>query len=229
MGGMNLGIERLSAWPGALALSMEDLARARGDDLDWVRSLLVDERSVLAPWEDPVTLAVNAADRVVRDEDRGRIKLLIVATESAVDFEKPLSSWVHRYLGLGTDCRNVELKHACYGGVAAMQLALSFLAAHPDPEAKALVVAADHSLLAVGERHEYVMGCGAAAALLSRDPAVLAVDWQDSGVYASEVSDVIRPTGQIETGNSETSLFSYLEAVDGAFDAWEAKAGPTAL
>lgn len=226
---MRVGIEKLRAWPSTLALDLGALAEARGVDPTYPReSLMTRERSVMPPWEDPVTMAVNAAAPLIDDVDRGRIELLIVATETGVDLEKPISSWVHRFLELPSSCRNFELKHACYSGTAALMMAASHLSSpFASPDGKALVVATDASLLGIGEPYEYVLGAGAAAALVSRTPRFLALHPRHRGVYASEVTDVIRPTGRVETGNSETSLFSYLEAVDGTFDALEAVTGPT--
>src|SRR3712207_8681799 len=36
-------------------------------------------------------------------------------------------------------------------------------------------------------------------------------------LFRSEVSDLIRPTSRVETGNSETSLLSYIDALEGAY------------
>jgi hydroxymethylglutaryl-CoA synthase len=54
--------------------------------------------------------------------------------------------------------------------------------------------------------------------LLSTDGQVLEYETGRAGVYAHEVSDVIRPNMRHETGNSETSLFAYLQAVEGAYE-----------
>ncbi len=223
---MKLGIEKIRAWPSTGYLQMDDLCAARDHDPADVRdNLFIDQRSVAPPWEDPVTYAINAAMGLLDDDDRERIELVIVGTETAVDFEKPISSWVHRHMGLKRGVRNFEIKHACYSGTAGLMMALNWIAAGLSPNGKALVINTDHSTLGIGDPWEYVLGCGAAALVLSRDPGFLEIEWGKFGVYANEVTDVIRPTGRIETGNSETSLFSYLEAVDGAYDGYEAKVG----
>lgn len=223
---MRLGIEKIRAWPSTGYLEMSDLAAARNFDAASVRdNLFVDQRSVAPPWEDPVTYAINAAMGLLDDDDRAKIELVIVGTETAVDFEKPISSWVHRHMGLKRQCRNFEIKHACYSGTAGLMMALNTIAAGLSPDGKALVINTDHSTLGIGDPWEYVLGCGAAAMVISKNPAFLEIEWGKSGVYANEVTDVIRPTGRIETGNSETSLFSYLEGVDGAYDGYEQKAG----
>ena len=55
---MSIGIEKLRVYPGSLALSMKALCEARGRDLAEIRdTMMVDERSLNVPWEDPVTMA----------------------------------------------------------------------------------------------------------------------------------------------------------------------------
>ena len=98
---MRVGIDDLRLYPSTLALSLADLCAARDKHPEeTIAHLLVKERTVLPPWEDTVTVAVNAAAPLVDDEERDRIELLIVGTETPVDLEKPISSWVHRHLGL---------------------------------------------------------------------------------------------------------------------------------
>jgi 3-hydroxy-3-methylglutaryl CoA synthase len=212
------GIEKIGVYPGSLALAMSQLCAARGHDPADIRdTMMIDERSVNPVWEDPVTMAVNAANPMLTEADREQIELLIVASESGVDQEKPLSTWVHRYLRLTPHCRNFEVKHACYGGTAGLHMALNWVAAGLAGEAKALVVATDQSRMHLGRPWEFVMGAGAAAALVSGTPRVLEVELGKSGYWTNEVSDLTRPTSRVETGNSETSLLSYIDALEGAY------------
>jgi 3-hydroxy-3-methylglutaryl CoA synthase len=219
MSGQRVGIEKISVYPGSLVLPMAALCVARGDDLSHVRDvMLIEERSVNVEWEDPVTMAVNAAKPLLTEEDRAKIGLLVVATESGVDQEKPISAWVHRYLGLPSRVRNIEVKHACYGATASLQLAAGWVASDAAPGETALIINTDQSRMHLGKPWEYVLGAGAAAILISANPKILEIEHGRCGIYAEEVSDLTRPTAHVETGNSETSLLSYLEALDGAID-----------
>ncbi len=216
---MNVGIEKLRAYPGSLSLSMAALCEARGRELGDIRdTMMVDERSLNAPWEDPVTMAVNAALPMLSDRDRESIGLLIVASESGVDQEKPLSTWVQRYLGLSSRVRNIEVKHACYGATAGLQLAASWIASGASPGETALVINTDQSRTHFGKPYEFVMGAAAVAVLVSARPRVLEIELGACGIHTNEVSDLTRPTPHVETGNSETSLLSYLDGLEGAFD-----------
>ncbi len=219
VGRIRVGIEKLRAYPGSLALAMPALCAARGRDVADIRdTMMTDERSLNVPWEDPVTMAVNAARPMLTERDRAEIGLLIVASESGVDQEKPMSTWVQRYLGLSSRVRNIEVKHACYGATAGLQLAASWVASGVAPGETALVINTDQSRAHFGQPWEFVMGAAAVAVLVSARPRVLELDLGACGVYTHEVSDLTRPTAHVETGNSETSLLSYLDALEGAFD-----------
>ncbi len=213
-----VGIDKLRVYPTSLALDMRLLCDARGHDPADIRDvMMIDERAVNPPWEDPVTMAVNAALPMLTDEDRRSIELLIVGSESGVDQEKPMSTWVQRYLDLPSRCRNFELKHACYSGTAGLMMAAGCLASGAtSPKAKALVITTDQSRTHFGKPWEFVMGAGATALLVSRDPRFFELELGKSGVHTNEVSDLTRPTSRVETGNSETSLLSYLDALDAA-------------
>lgn len=215
MSSANWGIEKIGIYPGQYVMPVADLARERGIPLDEVENNLFSiERSVFAPWEDAVTMAVNAADPVLTEEDRRSIGLLIAATETSVDQEKSLSSWIHDALGLPEDCRNFEIKHACMGVTDGIRMALSWLRTSGRGR-KALVVTGDRSLLAFGKPWEPINGGIGAAVLLSSNPAVLHYD-SEPAIYSRSITDVIRPTPWLETGNSEESLYAYLETLDGA-------------
>lgn len=222
-----VGIEKVRVYPTTMALEMGKLCAARKHDPADIRDvMMIDERSVNPPWEDPVTMAVNAANPMLTEEDKKNIELLIVCSESGVDQEKPMSTWVQRYLGLGSRVRNFEAKHACYSGTAAVQVAAGFLTSgSASPKGKALVITSDQSRTHFGKPYEFVMGAGATAILVSREPSFLELELGKSGIYTNEVSDLTRPTSRVETGNSETSLLSYLDALDSALEHYIERVG----
>jgi hydroxymethylglutaryl-CoA synthase len=220
---MRVGIEKIEGYTSRLSLELEDLAVARRMDRSYPQErLMAARRSVLPPFEDAVTLAVNAARRLLQGVDTSSIGLLVVATESGVDFGKPVSTWVHRFCELPARCRNFEVKHACYGGTAALNVAASWVASRQSPGKKALVISADHSRNHVGSRIEFISGGGAIAMLVSDEPAVLALDLGQSGLWSYEIADTFRPSPTAEEGNSQESLYSYLDALEESFAAYEA-------
>jgi hydroxymethylglutaryl-CoA synthase len=213
-----VGIEKIGVYPGSLALDLTELCAARNADPAMIRdTMMVEERSVNPIWEDPVTMAVNAARDLLTEEERQQVELLIVASESGVDQEKSMSTWVHRYLGLTPHCRNFELKGACYAGTAGLQAAASWVASGLAGDAKALIITTDQSRSHFCKPWEYVLGASAVAVLVSNRPGLVELELGKSGYWTYEIQDLTRPTTRVETGNSETSLISYIEALEGAY------------
>lgn len=224
---MNVGIERLAIYAGRYQLDLTDLAAARGIDPAYLANeLLCDRRAVAAPWEDAVTLAVNAARGLLTPADRADIELLIVATESGVDHGKPISTWVHRFCELPARCRNFEVKHACYGCTGALKLAASWIASGVRPGKKALIINTDLSRCGIDNPLEPLGGASAVAMLVSADPQVLAIDLDRAGYWTNEIADNMRPTGRVEIVADMLSVFSYLDALEGAFEHYEEIVGP---
>ncbi|MFY0542280.1 hydroxymethylglutaryl-CoA synthase family protein [Nannocystis pusilla] len=221
-----VGIERITAYPCTLSLDMKLLAEARDHDPRHpLEELWVSERSLNPTWEDPVTMAVNAALQIVRPEDRQDIELVIVGTESSVDFGKPISTYVQRYCGLTANCRNFETKHACYGGTGGLMMAAHWVASGAAPGKKALVVCTDQSRVHLGQPWEYVLGAAATAMLVSAQPDVLEIDLDTCGYWTQEIFDTYRPTSTKEVGHADTSLYGYLDALEGAYDHFVARSG----
>lgn len=222
-----VGIERIAAYPCTLMLDMRELAEAREHDPRHpLEELWVTARSLNPPWEDPVTMAVNAALAVVTPQDREDIELVIVGTESSPDYGKPMSTYVQRWCQIQPNCRNFEAKHACYGGTSGLMMAAHWVASGASPGKKALVVTSDQSRTHLGQPWEYVLGAAATAMIVSAEPDVLEIELDKTGYWTSEIFDTYRPTSRKEVGHADTSLYGYLEALEGAYDHFLRKVGP---
>ena len=218
---MALGLEAIRPYVGRMSLGAAELFAARQLDASRMGNLLMDRKSVNAPIEDPVTNAVNAAKPLIdamSEAERNAIELVIVGTESGLDFGKPISTYIAHYLGLSRRCRSFEVKHACYGGTAALQMALSFVQASPRP-VKALVIAADASSVAARNTYwEPSQGAGAVAMIVGQDARMLAVDFGANGYHSFEVMDTLRPRADLEAGDSDLSILSYMACLEASYD-----------
>lgn len=215
------GIEALNVYCGMAYVPVPALFLGRGLDAERLENLMMDKRSLALPFEDPVTHAVHAARPLVDallEEERGRIEMVLVCSESGLDYSKSIASYVHEHLGLGRHCRLVELKQACYAATAALQMAVAYVASGVSPGARVLVIATDVSL--VDGRAGYAepaTGTGAAALLVSDRPRVLAVDLGAFGNYSYETMDSARPSPEFDVADVDRSLFAYLDCLSGAF------------
>ena len=164
-----VGIEAVGVYVGRAMLDVSVLAMARGLDMARFQNLLMRRKSVALPMEDPVSFAVNAG-KVVVDQlstaEREAIRHLIVATESGIDFGKAMSSYVQHYLGLSRNCRTFEVKHACFGGTAALQAAAAMLRSGTRPGERALVITTDVARPIPHTSAEPAQGSAAIALLL---------------------------------------------------------------
>ena len=213
-----VGIEKINIYGSSLCMSQTDLAKARDRDPERVlNDFHIDTRSLNPPYEDTVTMGANAAQQMLTEEDKEQIGLLIVGTEGSVDFGKPISTNIHRALGLPANVRNFETKFACYSAVAALDCAINWVASGLNRGKKALVIAADFSRKHFHKDHEFVLGGSAAAILISDNPKVVEYETQLRGTWSHDEYDTFRPTAREEMGNNEVSLYSYQDAVEGAY------------
>jgi 3-hydroxy-3-methylglutaryl CoA synthase len=214
----SIGIEKINLYGSSLCLKQSDLAIARGKDPQRVvDDYMIDTRSLNPPWEDTITMAVNAAMSMLSDEDKSQIGLLVVGTEGSVDFGKPISTNIHGLLGLPHTVRNFEVKHACYSGVAALDVAINWIASGLNRGKKALVIATDFSRRHFGKDWEFVLGGASAAMIVSDCPKVIEFDTKLKGSWTTDIYDTYRPTAHHESGNNEVSLYSYSDALEGAY------------
>lgn len=221
-----VGIEKVNIYGSSLCLSQVELANARGRDPERVLAdFHINTRSLNPPYEDTVTMGANAALPMLTPEDIESIGMLIVGTEGSVDFGKPISTNIHEALGLGPNVRNYETKHACYSGVAALDTAVNWISSGNNHGKKALVVAADFSRKHFLKDHEFVLGGSAAAILVSDTPKVVEYETLKKGTWTTNAYDTFRPTAKAEVGNNEVSLYSYQDAVIGAWENYVANTG----
>lgn len=224
------GIEAMNVFAGTTFLDVKKLAEHRNLDRRRFDNLLMKQKSVTLPYEDPITFAVNAAKPIIDSlsaEEKDRIEMVVTCTESAFDFGKSMSTYCHDLLGLNRNCRLFEVKNACFSGVAGFQNAINFVLAQVSPGAKALVIATDISRFMIEEGGDALTmewsfaepssGAGAVALLISETPHVFQVDPGAIGSYGYEVMDTCRPSTDSEAGDSDLSLTSYLDCSENAF------------
>jgi 3-hydroxy-3-methylglutaryl CoA synthase len=213
-----VGIEKINLYGCSLCLKQTELAMARAKDPEQVvNNYMIQTRSLNPPYEDTVTMGANAASALLTEEDKKDIGMLIVGTEGSVDFGKPISTNIHRALGLNPNVRNYETKHACYSGVAALDAAVNWIASGLNRGRKALVISTDFSRKHLGKDHEFILGGAAAAVLVSENPKIIEYELEKKGTWTTDIYDTFRPTAIHESGNNEVSLYSYMDALEGAY------------
>lgn len=226
---MQAGLESLGIAVPPTYVELAELAKARGvAPGKYVDGLGVTRMAVPQVEEDTVTLAARAA-RMAMDAagcTTDDVGMLVVGTETAVDHSKPVSSYVQGLLGLSTRCRVFETKHACYGGTAALLLAMDWVRSGSAKGKKALIICSDIARYGVGTPGEPTQGAGAVALLVSDKPKLLAFETGKTGAYAKDVMDFWRPLySKDAVVDGHYSVQCYLDAVEGAYRAYQEAAG----
>lgn len=223
MNAWSFGIDALGVAFPSTYVSLEDLANARAvPPSKYIEGLGTVAMAVPSPDEDTVTLAADATKRALADaglspEDIG---LCVVGTETAVDHSKPVASFLQGLVGLPSNCRIFETKHACYGGTAGLMIALDWLAAGSNRGKKALVVCSDIARYGLHTAGEPTQGAGSVAMIVGESPRLVALDRTTVGTSSRHVFDFWRPLDSKDAlVDGHYSVTCYLDALKGAYQA----------
>lgn len=188
---MEIGIDKIGFYTPHFYVDMEKLAHARDTDPGKYLVGIGQEKMAVAPTtQDSVTMAANAALEILDDEDKQAVDMVLFGTETGVDHSKSGAVWVHHLAGIQPRARAVELKQACYGATAAIQLAMGHIALNP--ESKVLVLGSDIAKYGLRSGGEPTQGAGAVALLISANPRILALD-KEQALFTEDIMDFWRP------------------------------------
>jgi hydroxymethylglutaryl-CoA synthase len=188
---MKVGIDLIHFATSDFYLGLDLFALEKNQDLNkYLIGIGQEKMSIAPPDEDIVTLSAKAAEPILQQIDRQKITAVLFATESGVDQSKSAGAFVHSLLDLSNRCRVIELKHACYAGAAALQMAVNMVKANEKEQV--LVIAADIARYDLDTSGEATQGCGAVAMLVRSAPRILEIE-PGSGYYTEDVMDFWRP------------------------------------
>ncbi|MGM9894209.1 MAG: hydroxymethylglutaryl-CoA synthase family protein, partial [Ligilactobacillus ruminis] len=221
---MKIGIDKIGFYTSNMYVDMTELANARNEDPNkYLIGIGQEKMAVIPPTQDAVTLGANAAFKILTEEDKKTIDLVIFATESGIDNSKSGAVYVSRLLGLSPYLRAVELKQACYGATAALQLAKGHVALNPDN--KALVIGSDIARYGLRTKGEPTQGGGACAMIVGQNPRILELE-ETSACYMEDVMDFWRPFNHTEAlVNGKFSANIYVDFFKKVFSIYRQKTG----
>ncbi|MCW6658869.1 hydroxymethylglutaryl-CoA synthase [Aerococcaceae bacterium NML191292] len=189
---MKVGIDKIGAYIPKHYVEMTELAKARNIDPNKLTiGIGQDRMTVPTLCEDIVTMAANAALQILDDSDKAAIDQIIFATESSFDFSKAAATYLHELLEIQPYAKAYELKQACYGTTAGVQIAADYVRLRPNR--KVLVIASDIARYGLNTPGEATQGAGAIALLISANPRILALDLE-SVSYTTNQYDFWRPS-----------------------------------
>lgn len=188
---MNIGIDKIGFYSPEYFIDMRKLAVARNIDPDkFTYGLGQDLMAVKPITQDTITMGANAANTILNDSDKEAIDLVILATETGLDFSKSGATSIHSLLGINAFARCIEMKQACYSATAAIAFAQAHIATTPG--SKALVIASDTSRYGLNTSGEPTQGAGAVAMLISEEPRILQLE-TNATYFTDDILDFWRP------------------------------------
>ena len=214
---MKIGIDKIGFATSNYVLKLNDLAAARATDPEKLsKGLLLKELSIAPLTEDIITLGAAAADPILTSEDKEKIDMVIVATESSIDQSKAAAVFIHSLLAIQPFARSFEIKEACYGATAALDYAKLHIEKYPD--SKVLVIASDIAKYGINTPGEPTQGAGAIAMLISKDPRILIFN-EDNVAQTRDVMDFWRPN--YSTTPYVNGLYSTQQYLDCLKTTWD--------
>src|SRR5690625_3535040 len=122
---MKIGIDKIGFFTPPTYVDMVELAEVRDVDPNkYLIGIGQEKMGIASSHYDIVSMAANAANKILTKEDKEEIDMILFATETGVDQSKAGATWIHDLVGIQPFARSVELKQACYSGTAAIQLAM---------------------------------------------------------------------------------------------------------
>ncbi|HRS64703.1 MAG TPA: hydroxymethylglutaryl-CoA synthase [Spirochaetia bacterium] len=207
-----IGISDIHPYVPRMRIDVETIAKKRVDtnpDLErhFNRALAVTGQKAIrfpAPGEDSATMAAEAAYSlfsVHSGKALANLRYIIVGTETAVDFSKPIAAYVQGMLQrsglpIPETLTTFQTQHACAGATLGMLSACGLIGMSPYDET-GLVIATDIARYETNSTAEITQGAGAAALLIEKNPKLLALDIARSGYCSRDVDDFFRPTNSI--------------------------------
>ncbi|MFC4438249.1 MULTISPECIES: hydroxymethylglutaryl-CoA synthase [Natrialbaceae] len=228
-----VGIDAVEIWTGNLKLDLPGtFAPEKGEDPEkYTKGLGLNASSFPDSYEDIVTMGANAAYRLMdrkglEPSDIGRID---VATESAFDNSKPVSTYIAGCLEQVYEndfhhANKGERKFACIAGTQSLDDAYNWIRAGRNRGRGALVIATDTALYARGDAGEATQGAGAVAMHISEDPDLVELS-AEQGYGSADETDFLKPNQQFPSVDGKRSVQVYLARMREALEDYESVAG----
>jgi len=231
----SVGIDGVAVWTGKLKLDLPEVfAPAKGEEPEkYTKGLGLFSSSLPDAHEDIVTMGANAAYQLMERKDLtpSHIGRIDVATESAFDHSKPVSTYIAGCLESVFDedfhhANKGERKFACISGTQSVDDAYNWIRAGRNRGRGALVIATDTALYARGDPGEATQGAGAVAMHITEDPDLVELS-PEQGYGSADETDFLKPNQQFPSVDGKRSVQVYLARMREALEDFESVAGET--
>jgi hydroxymethylglutaryl-CoA synthase len=191
-----VGIVSYGAYVPHFRITPEEIGKVWGvDGKAMGKGLMISSKSVPAPDEDTITIAVEAARNMLRrgSVDPKDIGALYVGSESHPYAVKPSGTIVAEAIEAAPDLTVADFEFACKAGTAAIQTCMGLVGA--GMVKYAVAIGADTSQGAPGDALEYSASAGGAAFLIGAEKVIATID--NTYSYTTDTPDFWRREGQL--------------------------------
>jgi len=193
-----VGIVGYGTWIPFNRIKVEEINRVwKNADLNRIKNVLqLNERAVLQPNEDVITLGVGAAERAIEHSasDKSRIGAAFLGTCTNPYDSRPSVTTVGEALGLRNDVFSGDIQFAGKSGTTAMQMCMGLIKSGMADQALSIGSDTINRHTCPGRFAEYSASAGAAAFVLGKDEVIATIEGTAS--YATELSDFFRVEGE---------------------------------
>jgi len=169
----------------------------RNTSLEKIKNvLMINERAVLQPNEDTITLAVAAAKRAIEQSgvDRETINALFLGTCTNPYDSKPSTTIIAEAIGINPHFIGGDIQFSGKSGTTAIQICLGLIKSRMAKVGIAIASDTINRHTCPGRIYEYTASAGSAAFLLGEEDPI--VEIKGTGSYASDLSDFFRVEGE---------------------------------
>ena len=193
---MKVGIVSYGAYVPRYRITPEEIGRVWGvDGKSMSKGLMINCKSVPAPDEDTITIAVEAARNMMRrcSVNPKEIGAIYVGSESHPYAVKPSGTVVAEAIEAAPDLTVADYEFACKAGTAAIQTCMGLVGS--GMVKYGVAIGADTSQGAPGDALEYSASAGGAAFLIGADKIIATID--NTYSYTTDTPDFWRREGQM--------------------------------
>ena len=190
----SVGIVGFGAYLPYWRIKVKEIAKNWDKDGEKIsKSLGVEQKAIVAKDEDSVTMAVEAAQLVLKRAkiNPKKIGAIFVGSESHPYSVKPSGTIIGEILGLSREYFCADLEFACKAGTAGLQIVSAMI--ESGMINYGLVIGSDKAQAKPGDALEYTAGAGAGAFILGRKR--LAVELISTYSISSDTPDFWRRQG----------------------------------
>ena len=192
----DVGIVSYGAYVPHFRITPDEIGKVWGvDGKAMGKGLMIESKSVPAPDEDTITIAVEAARNMMRRCDVSPVDIgaLYVGSESHPYAVKPTGTIVAEAIEAAPDLTVADFEFACKAGTAAIQTGMGLVGS--GLVKFAVAIGADTSQGAPGDALEYSASAGGAAFLIGKENVIASIDHTYS--FTTDTPDFWRREGQL--------------------------------